>query len=153
MPVTGEVSYQRGILNDSLSGLWSPADRTQEIAKPGYYSVPLTRYGIKAEVTASARVGMHRYTFPASEQAAIVIDLENGGCWDRSTETSMQAEGNNIIIGYRYSKGWANNQKVYFAAEFSKPFDNFTLHGNNDMYGRASFVTTEGEKVLLKVAI
>ena len=153
MPVTGEVSYQRGILNDSLSGLWSPADRTQEIAKPGYYSVPLRRYGIKAEVTASARVGMHRYTFPASEQAAIVIDLENGGCWDRSTETSMQAEGNNIIIGYRYSKGWANNQKVYFAAEFSKPFDNFTLHGNNDMYGRASFVTTEGEKVLLKVAI
>lgn len=153
MPVTGEVTYARGILNEPTSGLWSPADRTQEVAKPGYYSVPLTRYGIKAEMTTTARVGIHRYTFPANAQSALVFDLENGGCWDKSTETFMQAEGNNRIIGYRYSKGWANNQKIYFVAELSKPFETFTLHGKNDMYGRASFATQEGETVLLKVAI
>ena len=43
MPVTGEVTYERGTTETPNSGLWSPADRTQEIAKPGYYSVPLTR--------------------------------------------------------------------------------------------------------------
>ena len=122
-------------------------------ARPGYYSVPLTRYGVKAEMTATARVGMHRYTFPASEEAALVIDLENGGCWDKTTEAFMQAEGNSRIVGYRYSKGWAKNQRVYFVAEFAKPFDSFELKGKEKMYGRASFTTTEGEEILLKVAI
>ena len=153
MPVIGEVSYWRGTLDDEKSGLWSPADRTQEVAKPGYYAVPLTRYGIKAEVTATARVGVHRYTFPAAKDAAIVIDLENGGCWDKTTEAAMNAEGNNVVVGYRYSTGWAKNQKIYFAAEFSKPFEKFELAGANNMYGRASFATEEGEAVLLKVGI
>ena len=153
MPVTGEVNYARGVIEDPASGLWSPADRTQEVAKVGYYSVPLTRYGIKAEVTATARVGLHRYTFPEATDAALVIDLENGGCWDASTETFMEAEGNNRVIGYRYSKGWARNQRIYFVAEFAKPFENFELKGNKDMYGRASFGTTAGEEVMLKVAI
>lgn len=153
MPVTGEVTYARGTLNDTTSGLWSHADRTQEVSKAGYYSVPLTRYGIKAEMTATTRVGVHRYTYPASDDAAFVIDLENGGCWDKTTEASMQAEGNNAVSGWRFSTGWAKNQKVYFYAEFSKPFEKFELHGAGNMYGRASFATTEGEVVLLKVAI
>ena len=89
MPVTGEVTYARGTEDDPTSGLWSYADRTQEIARPGYYSVPLTRYGIRAELTATARVGLHRYTFPASDAAAVVFDLENGGCWDKATETHL----------------------------------------------------------------
>ena len=153
MPVTGEVTYARGAADKPGSGLWSPADRTQEVAKVGYYSVPLTRYNVKAEMTATARVGLHRYTFPEAEDAALVIDLENGGCWDETVEASMQAEGNNRIVGYRLSKGWAKNQRVYFAAEFKKPFDKFELKGHKDMYGRASFTTTAGEEIMLKVAI
>ena len=153
MPLTGNVTYARGNLEEAESGLWSLADRTQEVACPGYYAVPLMRYGIKAEMTATPRVGMHRYTFPKSKEAAIVIDLENGGCWDRTTETYMQAEGNNRIVGYRRSRGWAADQWVYFVAEMSKPFDTFTLHGRNDMYGRIHFNTNEGEEVLMKVAI
>ena len=153
MPVTGEVTYERGTIDNPNSGLWSMAERTNEIVKPGYYSVPLMRYGIKAEMTATARVGLHRYTFPESQEAAIVFDLENGGCWDKSTETFMQAEGNNRVVGYRYSKGWAKNQRIYFAAEFAKPFDSFELKGHENMYGRASFSTAAGEEVMLKVAI
>ena len=153
MPLTGDVTYARGNLEEAESGLWSLADRTQETARPGYYAVPLVRYGIKAEMTATPRVGMHRYTFPESKEVAIVIDLENGGCWDRTTETYMQAEDNNRIVGYRRSRGWAADQWVYFVAEMSKPFDTFTLHGRNDMYGRIHFNTTEGEEVLMKVAI
>lgn len=153
MPITGEATYARGNLEEPESGLWSLADRPQEIARPGYYAVPLTRYDIKAELTATPRVGMHRYTFPESREAAIIIDLENGGCWDRTTETCMKAEGDSRIVGYRRSRGWAANQWVYFVAEFSKPFVQFTLHGTNDMYGRAHFATTQNEQILMKVAI
>ncbi len=153
MPVVGEVTYARGTADDPQSGLWSYADRSQEVARPGYYSVPLTRYGVKAEMTATSRVGLHRFTFPASEAAAVVFDLENGGCWDDATETRMEAEGDRMITGWRYSKGWANDQKVYFVAEFEQPFAKFETAGNGNMYGRASFATPEGGQVLMKVAL
>ena len=151
MPVTGEVTYARGTANDPQSGLWSYADRTKEVAKPGYYSVPLTRYGVTAELTATERVGFHKYTFPASTEAAVVFDLENGGCWDKATQTHLEKESDNRITGYRYSTGWAKDQRVYFVAEFSKPFAKFETVG--DKYARASFATTDGEQVLLKVAL
>ena len=152
MPVTGEVTYARGTAEEPESGLWSMADRTKEKAEVGYYSVPLKRYGITAEMTATPRVGLHRYTFPESTTAALVFDLENGGCWDDTRKVFMQAEGNNRVVGYRYSTGWASDQKVYFVAEFKKPFDKFELKGNG-MYGRASFTTKGNEEIMLKVAI
>ena len=153
MPVIGDVTYARGTEDDRNSGMWSYADRSREVSRPGYYSVPLLRYGITAEMTATARVGLHRYTFPASEQSALVFDLENGGCWDDAVKTELKSEGNSRIVGYRYSKGWANDQRIYFVAEFSKPFDSFETAGNGNMYARASFKTSENEKVLLKVAL
>ena len=153
MPVTGEVTYARGTLEDPESGLWSMADRTREVAEAGYYAVLLTRYGIEAEMTATERVGMHRYTFPQGEEAAIVIDLENGGCWDRTTETYMEAEGDRRIVGYRRSRGWAADQWVYFVAELSRPFTSFALHGKKDMYGRAELGTLPEGTLLMKVAL
>ncbi|OUO22073.1 alpha-mannosidase [Alistipes sp. An31A] len=153
MPVIGEVTYARGTEDEPQSGLWSYFSHADEVARPGYYRTRLLRYGIDAELTATNRVGLHRYTFPTSDEAAVVIDLENGGCWDKATETRMEAEGDRVVTGYRYSTGWAKDQKIYFAAEFSKPFTSFELKGENNMYGRASFATTEGEELLLKVAI
>ena len=105
MPVVGEVTYARGEEKDPQSGLWSYADRTKEAVRPGYYSVPLVRYDITAEMTATERVGLHRYTFPAAEDAAVVFDLENGGCWDKATETHLEQEGDTRITGWRYSSG------------------------------------------------
>ena len=150
MPVVGDVTYARGTEDDPASGLWSYADRSQEVARPGYYRVPLTRYGITAELTATPRVGLHRYTFPAAEDAALVFDLENGGCWDEATDTHIEAVGDRRIEGWRHSTGWAKEQRVYFAAECSRPFVFATV---GDRYARASFATAEGEQVLLKVAL
>lgn len=175
MPVTGEVTYSRGHEEDPRSGLWSYADRSEEISRPGYYSVPLIRYGIKAEMTATNRVGLHRYTFPASDEAAIVFDLENGGCWDRPMDCHIEAadpmtgtkkeEESEVfaVRGWRHSRGWADNQKIYFYAEFSKPCtmdiicqdkeiwkDEFK---NMPTYARASFKTYDNEMVMLKVAL
>ena len=153
MPVIGDVTYARGTEDDPRSGLWSYADRSREVSRPGYYRVPLTRYGIDAEMTATARVGLHRYTFPASDDAAVVFDLENGGCWDEAVRTEMKAAGNTRIEGCRWSTGWAKDQRVYFVAEFSRPFDSLTLHGKDNMYGRASFSVKGGEQILMKVAL
>ena len=143
MPVTGSVEYSR-------EGLWSYADRSREVAEPDYYSVPLLRYDILAEMTATSRVGFHRYTFPASDSTAIVFDLENGGCWDKATDTRIEAEGNDALKGWRFSRGWARNQKVFFYAKFSKPFESVE---NIGQYARVNFDLAEGEKVMLKVAI
>jgi putative alpha-1,2-mannosidase len=144
MPVTGEVTYSR-------EGLWSYGNRSEEVSRPGYYSIPLERYGIKAELTATSRVGFHRYTFPESKEAAIVFDLENGGCWDRVTSSGIEVIDSVSIQGWRYSTGWAKDQKQYFYARFSMPF---TIEpGTPENYWRFNFSTGEGERLLLKVAL
>ena len=163
MPVTGEVKYARGTEDDPLSGLWSYADRTKEVAVPGFYSVPLTRYGITAEMTATNHVGLSRYTFPESSDAAVVVDLENGGCWDSAYDTDIQIVDNKTIKGYRFSSGWAKNQKLFFYAEFSEPFENFEVIPVKERdidgkvfsvkYGRANYKTSAGDQVMVKVAI
>ena len=164
MPVTGEVVYARGVTDDPQSGLWSYSDRSREQVRPGYYATHLTRYDIDVELTATKRVGFHRYTFPESEASGIVFDLQNGGGWDRATEASVRVIDDRTICGYRYSRGWANDQRVYFHAEFSRPFKAFRLIADGQpvqgasatasvLYGRADFETEPGDTILLKVAL
>ena len=121
MPVTGEVKYARGKESDPKSGLWSYSARSKEVVKPGYYATHLLRYNVDVELTATKRVGFHKYTFNNPADAAIVFDLQNGGCWDSPTEAYINKVGEKTIEGYRYSAGWANDQRVFFVAEFSEP--------------------------------
>ena len=161
MPVTGRnLTYARGNAADPSSGLWSYADRSREVTEPGYYSVPLERYGILAEMTATARVGLQRFTFPASEEAAVIFDMENGdgGIMDVLTGCEIEVLSDTRLRGWRKSTGWADrgwsredNQIVYFAAEFSRPFDSFEMIDGK--YGRADFRTEEGDEVMLKLAL
>ena len=162
MPVVGEVTYARGSKDDCSTGLWSYADRSREVCRPGYYSVPLTRYGVLAEMTATERVGLHRYTFPESEESALVIDLENGGCWDKATDTYVEAVDGSTLRGWRHSQGWAKDQKCFFYAKLSRPFDSVEYiekEGFGDtgepmrLYARLCFSTSRDEAILLKVAL
>lgn len=151
MPVVGRPAYARGEEIDPKSGLWSYIERSTQVVRPGYYKGKLLRYGITAELTATQRVGMHRYTFPQSTDAAIVIDLMNGGCWDKATEVHMeQDEGG--ISGYRYSTGWAKNQKIFFHVKFNKRIDGVETTADGH-YARINFQTGDGEKVLAKVSL
>ncbi len=158
MPVIGRTTPARGVESDPESGAWSYADRTMEVTEPGYYSVPLLRYGITAELTATPRVGFHRYTFPESDDAAILFDLENGGCWDRVTDADIELVKNDdgevvALGGHRFSRGWASNQKLFFWAEFDRaiPEVEFEKEG---LYGRFKIGHTDaGEQVKLKVAL
>lgn len=157
MPVSGEVTFARGNESDPESGLWSYADRSREICRPGYYSVPLTRYGVTAELTATERVGFHRYTF--TDEPSIVFDLENGGCWDKATNTFIEPCGEKSLRGWRYSTGWAKDQRVFFYAEFSEPFKHITViksEGSEEepmpRFARIYF-NGEPKQILMKVAL
>ncbi|TDH28615.1 glycoside hydrolase family 92 protein [Segetibacter sp. 3557_3] len=164
MPFTGQVLPKKGSLNDPASGYYSLFSHHDETAKPGYYGVKLKRYDIDVALTATKRVGFHNYTFPASQNAGIVIDLKEGIGWDLATQTHIRRVNDSTIEGYRYSRGWAQDQRLYFAASFSKPFKSFALyedsvmHGGDSLTGRRvkamiSFATFNKEQVMVKVGI
>lgn len=97
-----------------------------EQASPGYYAVKLDN-GIQVELTATERVGYHRYTFPAQADPSIRFDLGFHKDPDIPTETFIKRINDSTLVGYRYSKGWASKQRVYFAAKTSEPVKEFYL--------------------------
>ncbi|MGD8699731.1 MAG: GH92 family glycosyl hydrolase, partial [Gemmatimonadales bacterium] len=139
----------------------------RERAAPGYYSVDLLTTGITAELTATERVGIHRYVFPtspATQRASVVVDLGHSLNWDRPTETRINVEGPTSISGYRMSTGWARDQRVYFAASFSSPFSSHWLESEwADPAARTELTGTRvkgcfqfgdsGRRILTKVGI
>lgn len=92
-----------------------------ETARPGYYSVRLDDAGVDVELTATTHAGLHRYSFPAQDTAYVKVNLAYGIGWDRPVETHMELSGDSVLSGYRYSTGWARDQKIYFYARFSRP--------------------------------
>ena len=124
MPVVGEVTYSRGDASSYETGLWSYSDRSKEVVTPGYYRTHLSRYNVDVELTATKRVGFHKYTFLGNESPAIVFDMVNGGCWDKTTEAVIRVVNDSTVSGYRYSKGLADDQRVFFRSEISRKFYN-----------------------------
>ncbi|HBV19740.1 GH92 family glycosyl hydrolase [Phocaeicola plebeius] len=164
MPVVGEVTYSRGDASSYETGLWSYSDRSKEVVTPGYYRTHLSRYNVDVELTATKRVGFHKYTFLGNESPAIVFDMVNGGCWDKTTEAVIRVVNDSTVSGYRYSKGWADDQRVFFRAEFSRKFDNVEFIVNDSvkegdmakgaqLFARVNFAAGNQEPVYMKVAL
>ncbi|WCT14255.1 GH92 family glycosyl hydrolase [Mucilaginibacter jinjuensis] len=171
MPSAGEIKLNPGNAKVNRSGYRSSFSHDQETARPGYYQVLLKDYGINAELTATGHTGMHRYTFPASKQSHIVLDMDHSldkkrGYWEcRVIGAEIKVINNHTLEGYRIITGWASLRKVYFHAEFSKPFDSVLMangnskpHAVNVINGTAvkaaiNFSTTDQEQVLVKVAV
>lgn len=116
-------------LNPAAEIITQPAafSHKGEKASAGYYSVLLSEEGIRAELTATTHVGMHRYTFPSDKVATIIIDLAHSLDNDVIYESSIEQTSDNEITGMRKSGGWTDNQYVYFVAQFSKPFRSVSL--------------------------
>ena len=166
MPTTGAVRVRKGTLQNPERGFVSLFSHREERVQPGYYAVRLKRYDIKAELTATERVGFHRYTFPKSDAAHLIIDLQQGIGWDLATDTHIEQLNDSTLVGYRFSKGWAAKQRLYFAAVFSKPIRQFTsvqitdslgtttpAATGNRLKGVVTFATAAGEQIKLKVGI
>jgi len=125
-----------------------PFTHDKEKATPGYYAVDLQPDDIHAELTATRRVGIHRYTFRRympSRPSAIVVDLGFAINWDQPVDTQLAIEGPTTITGYRFSKGWARDQRVYFAARFSAPIYTWLI-GSDGAYSNDT-KSAQGSKV------
>jgi len=157
MPVKGNVS----LTNYGYRSGFHPSPQGEE-ASAGYYKVILDKYHIKAELTATKRAGLHRYTFPASKNAGIVIDLKHR---DKVLESSMRIVSDTEVEGMRISQAWAQRQIVYFVARFSKPFTSVRINHHDEIVSVGteltgdsiiscfSFSTDENERILVKVGL
>nr|WP_249665358.1 GH92 family glycosyl hydrolase [Mucilaginibacter sp. Bleaf8] len=164
MPTTGPVKTMKGSLKNMESGYVSKFSHREEVARPGFYSVKLKRYDIGVRLTTTQRVGLHEYTFPKTDQAHVVIDLQEGLGWDAPAKTYLHQVDDHTVAGYRFSKGWAPDQRIYFTAVFSKSIKSFAVYDTTAVKpgtalearkakGVISFATTAGEKVFVKVGI
>jgi predicted alpha-1,2-mannosidase len=139
MPAVGPVHTEPGPRDHPAIGYRSRFSHADEQAEPGYYSVLLKDYGIKAELSASARVGMHRYTFPLDPTSHFIVDLEHGiiALPGRENTKVLSAEmrivGNDALMGGRRVGEWAPGRYIYFAMRFSRPFDGARLVSGNTL--------------------
>ncbi|HET9478610.1 MAG TPA: GH92 family glycosyl hydrolase, partial [Pyrinomonadaceae bacterium] len=119
MPTAGEVFLNALNSGSPEKGYASRFQHRNETASPGYYSVKLDDDNIFVELSATERAGIHRYTFPRSQQANIIIDLNHR---DKVLDSGLRITGGDTIVGWRRSQAWAKEQIVYFAIQFSHPF-------------------------------
>jgi predicted alpha-1,2-mannosidase len=179
MPTEGNLQLNAGTEDHPEKGFRSRFSHENERTEPNYYKVKLDDHNITAELTTSTRVGFHQYTFPASNEAHIIVDLVSGiyNFPDKNVWTFVRVENDSLITGYRQTAGWARTRTVYFAIAFSKPFQSY---GNQDFsrpqvykgfWGKFDqrnnfpeaaarqlklffdFKTNEGEKIKMKVAL
>lgn len=124
MPFTGDTDEAIAKLKAD-QGIFSSFSHQNEKAKPGYYQVKLTDFGINAELTATIRAGYHRYTFPANSAVHLLVDMNhsaNKGSWSSSIPNAqIKIVDEYTIEGYRVITGWARLRKIYFSMRFSKP--------------------------------
>lgn len=173
-PRVGEVRLNPGTKDLKEKGYLSRFSHARESASPGYYSVMLDDYGVRAELTATNRAGMLRCTFPASKEAHVLLDLahvlQHKVIWSR-----VQVRDGQTLVGMHQVRGWAKERTVYFAARFSKPFKGLRLFSDKkpaqydsfktyrfvserhafgpDVQAVADFETAAGEQILVKVGI
>lgn len=129
MPLN-EIRTPRGNQDDFKGGYASLYSHKNEIARPEYYSLRLDRYNIKAELTATDRVGFHRYTYPDGKPASILIDLREGN-GSNAYDSYIRKVDDYTVEGYRYVRGWSPSRKVYFVLKSDKPIEQFTAYDDN----------------------
>jgi predicted alpha-1,2-mannosidase len=178
MPTVGKLQLNPGTEDNPESGFRSRFSHETEEAEPNYYAVYLEDYEITAELTTTNRVGFHQYTFPASKDAHIILDLQHGiyNYDGKNVWTFVRIENDSLVTGYRQTNGWARTRTVYFAMEFSKAFksygnkkyddniyrgfwrkfneeDNFPEMAGHNIRAYFDFDVKEGEQIQIKFAM
>ena len=162
MPTVGEQDITQEEERGQTKAYASAFSHEREKAEPGYYSVMLDRYGIQAEITSTTRGAIHRWTFPKSEDAGVIVDLDYS--LDDQTNIGMQLEviSDTEVVGHKMTKFWAFDQYINFYAKFSKPFtytivDDTVTVGDKQKPRRKALLkfagTEEGEVIYAKVGV
>ncbi len=127
MPTTGKIQTNPGTAAAPETGYRSRFDHKTEKASPGYYEVMLTDYDIRAQLTATQRVGVHKYTFPCDE-GQFILDLGHGiyNYEGKTLWTYLRVENDTLLTGYRITNGWARQNYTYFAIALSQPIQSIS---------------------------
>ena len=171
IPGTGEIKTVPGTHEKPEEGYRSRYSHDKEWASPGYYGVELTDYGVKAEMTSALRSGMFRFTYPKSEKAFLMIDM-NHTLWQKCPWANLRQINDSTIVGYKLVKGWGPERHIYFAATFSCKLDGFNIlqDGKPVIYNTSRFrshmeawganlmaclrfQSTEGQEIYVKTAV
>jgi predicted alpha-1,2-mannosidase len=165
VPVSGKLDGTADYEPLKAERFKSSFSHNQETAEPGYYRVKLDRYDILAELTATAHAGMHRYTFPASEESHLLLDLVHG-IGNKPVEASLKMESNILVTGHRRTDGWAKGRVIYFALECSQPFNGFGLEldgkalpadrsevSGKNVRAHLDYTASPGRQILLRVGL
>ena len=161
IPTVGDLKLVPG--DKPGDGYRARFSHDDEISRPGYYSVLLPDYQVKVELTATARAGFHRYTFPATTNGHVVLDLQHG-IGNNVIEAQLTVENDHTASGYRKSDGWGGDKVYYFVMEFSRPFDSAGVaQAEKDVAGKQTtgketkghfdFKTRAGEQILVRVGL
>jgi len=142
-PISGEVRLEPGEIDHPESGYRSRFSHKTEEAAPGYYAVTLDDYKVRAELTATTRVGVHRYSFPLDQPQHILMDLRSSiynyqgkVLWSR-----IRIRQDGTITGMRETRGWAPGRQLYFAMRFSRPFVQHHLYDREPPVEYRGFAT------------
>lgn len=161
MPTVGEQKVEYLGKESQQRPFASAFSHRNEYAEPGYYSVFLDTYGVKAELTATERTAMHRYTFPESKESGFILDMDYNIQQQTNQVMEVEAVNDTVLCGYKRSAYWAWQQDLYFYAVFSKPFTH-TLYTDTIEEGGQQipvckmllrFDTAEDEQVMVRFSI
>lgn len=135
MPIVGEVKLNSGDADNS-DGYRSVISKNEEWAEPGYYEVMLKSYNIRAKITATARTAFYEFTYPESDNAHLLLDMTSSiyNYDGKIIWSEVRVLDDYTITGYRQTKGWAADRKIFFAMKFSKPIESYTLINDEDFY-------------------
>ncbi len=179
MPTTGELHLNPGTAEAPEKGYRSAFSHGSEKASPGYYAVTLDDHDILAEMTATTRTGIHRYTFNRGGEAHIILDMVHGiyNYDGKNVWTFVRVENDTLVTGFRQTSGWARTRTLFFAIAFSKPIEsygflneepvrvykgfwrrfdqrnNFPEAAGRNIKGHFEFMTSPGEQITLRVAL
>ena len=131
LPMIGQPQLHPMKINEPTSGYGSTFSKQNEKVEPGYYSVFLDKYKVKAELTTTERVGFHKYKFENLEDPKILVDLSFGMGWDSPVETFFKKTDDSTFVGYRYSTGWAKDQRLFFAIRTSTPVNRIEIFNDS----------------------
>ncbi|MDN4051514.1 GH92 family glycosyl hydrolase [Massilia sp. YIM B02763] len=155
MPTSDELKLDPGYPERPFSGYRSRFSHQQEKAEPGYYAVKLLDNDVDVELTASERVGLHRYRFKPGSDAKVILDLRQS-IYDYASKnlwSRLRLRGKDTITGMRETRGWAPGRQLYFAVQFSRPFAEHQLINREEgveYRGFASPGKNPREKVLVE---
>ena len=162
MPTVGEQDYKNQDLISQSLPYASSFSHENEVAVPGYYSVFLDRYSVKAELSSTKRAAIHRYTFPQSDNSGFIVDMDYSIQRQRNMDMNIDVLSDTEICGYKTTKYWAFDQQIAFYAKFSKPFtyeiytDTMTVNNGKKLplyKALLKFETAKDEQILVKVGV